>query len=865
MIQNFPDLVQQIFTNKDMQLYLDNSGLSDGLEWNKNHSAFKCLNRNHNDNSPSMSVTPRGSHVKCFSCGFIADPIDLHSHINDRNMHGEDFVNTVKEVADILEIQYTVADPSPEDIKKEAYYQAYKAVASLVVERNIDQELYNDKKITSFITERKWSWDVLAKMGVGMLSEETMAKLLSFDINEFNLTARQEGWEIFGPNKLIYCLLDNTKGKVVGFSSRDVTRGKESPIPKYIVSRSEVPTFNKRSLVFNLYNANKAMKVIDENQRSKTLFVFEGQPSSITFAHHGMFNSCAIMGNMPSEEQILSIVKASSDITFCFDGDKGGIEGLRRVFKEYSKLLANCSVKVKSMPEGYDPDEYIRANGINEFMKIPSSSMFEWALADAENSGIKDDKLVTYMAPIIATIGSPITREKNCRTLAIKTDYSLETVLEEVNLIVNKVEINANKKVKDIADEVALKIKHDPLSAIAILDEAKTKVDLVRSNIRTDVVSGDFCLSQIEEYKLASEAAGADFPGYKLPLLGGLANALNNDWSKGKMFNFGGDENTGKTSFSCFFMYNLVIGNPGLRAIYMTIDDSVQDLYKKFISIAGRHLTTGMDGYPDGFPLTINMVTRPAYWTDYLMATSPKDVPKMQKAYGLGYAWLEKVIKEERLIITGIPFIDKLSDFFGAIRTLRKKYPDQDEENNIVAYVDNIHKFSLPPGTVSPHLAWKDISGALKQESVRSACSVGGTLEYNSDKTKRGKDNRPTNESLAETRAFRYDTNFLCHLYNHMHHYSVDSPWYHSVKYNWDNQTLKMPTIEAIIGKNKISGDKGVHYLDFYPDQSYFKYIEPMTALLRAKNNDGGGAFPSNNSSSSVQELPFLDVDQEYE
>jgi DNA primase catalytic core len=860
MIQNFPDLVQQIFNNKDMQLYLDNSGLSDILEWNKGKTAFKCLNSKHHDNNPSMSVTPRGSHVKCFSCGFIADPIDLHSHLKDRTLSGEDFVETVKEVADILEIQYTVADPSPEDIRKEAYYQAYKAVASLVVDRNVDAHLYTDKKILAYLEERKWNFETLAKMGVGLLSEETMKKLLGFDIVDFNLTAKQEGWEIFGTDKLIYCLLDNTRGKVAGFSSRDITRGKGSAIPKYIVSRSEVPVYNKRSIVFNLYNANKSLKVIDENHKNRTLFVFEGQPSSISLAHHNMFNSCAIMGNMPTEEQILAIVKVSSDITFCFDPDNGGKEGLRKVFKDYSRLLANCTVKVKLMTEELDPDEFIRKHGYIEFMKLPTVSMFEWALADAEANGIKDDKLVTYMAPIIATINSPIAREKNCRTLAIKTNYSLETVLEEVNLIVNKVEINANRKVKDIADEVAARIKHDPSSAIAILDEAKTKIDLVKSNTRTDVISGDFCLSQIEEYRLASESAGADFPGYKLPLLGGLANALNNDWSTGKMINFGGDENTGKTSFSCFFIYNLVIGNPELRAIYMTIDDSVQDLYKKFISIAGRHLTIGMEGYPDGFPLTINMVTRPQYWTEYLMAKSPKDVPKMQKAYGLGYAWLEKMIKEERLIITGIPFIDKFTDFINVVRAFRKKYPDC----KITAYVDNIHKFSLPGGTQQAHLAWKEYSGQLKQESVTSACSIGGTLEYNSDKTKRGKDNRPTNESLAETRSFRYDTNFLLHLYNHMHYFAVDSPWYHTTKYNWEDRPIKMPTIEGIIGKNKISGDKTTHYLDFYPDQSYFKYVEPMTALLRAKNNDAGGdSFSA--AASSVGELPYLDVDQEYE
>jgi hypothetical protein len=123
--------------------------------------------------------------------------------------------------------------------------------------------------------------------------------------------------------------------------------------------------------------------------------------------------------------------------------------------------------------------------------------------------------------------------------------------------------------------------------------------------------------------------------------------------------------------------------------------------------------------------------------------------------------------------------------------------------------------------------------------AVELGMSVGGTLEYNSDTTKRGKQGRPTNASLAESRSFRYDANALLHMYNNLHVVGRDSPWYHEVSHPWSpGIKKKWPVVEMIIGKNKISDNKESHYFDFHCGSSYFDYVDPAVAIGRAVKNE---------------------------
>ena len=206
----------------------------------------------------------------------------------------------------------------------------------------------------------------------------------------------------------------------------------------------------------------------------------------------------------------------------------------------------------------------------------------------------------------------------------------------------------------------------------------------------------------------------------------------------------------------------------------------------------------------------------------------------MLYAYKVGYQEIMKMAREERLVLFGIPHAQNLEDFERAIASFRKKYPS----DNIFAYLDNIHK--LPLGNADARLAFKDISNRVKMASVRHNIAIGGTLEYNSDSNKRQKDQRPTNSSLAESRAFRYDASAIVHVYNHKHVFGDKSNWYHETKsVSRPGVIQKFPVIEAIIGKNKISGDKDTHCFLFHPTSSWFEEVDTyeIAQVVQARDN----------------------------
>ena len=63
-------------------------------------------------------------------------------------------------------------------------------------------------------------------------------------------------------------------------------------------------------------------------------------------------------------------------ITICYDSDKAGIEAAFRA----GNLLndAGCSIKVALMPDGLDPDEYIKKNGAEKFRNEVIGASLTW-------------------------------------------------------------------------------------------------------------------------------------------------------------------------------------------------------------------------------------------------------------------------------------------------------------------------------------------------------------------------------------------------------------------------------------------------------------------------------------------------------
>ncbi len=156
-------------------------------------------------------------------------------------------------------------------------------------------------------------------------------------------------------NRLMFPIFDYNN-KVIGFGGRALG---QNYLAKYINS-PETEFFKKG---FNLYNLNNAKT---ENKQSSIVFVVEGYMDAISLYQAGFKNVVATLGTAMTESHLNLVWRYFNDPLVCFDGDRSGQNAAQKISE---KLIAymkpNYSLSFLILPNGFDPDSFIRKNGRN--------------------------------------------------------------------------------------------------------------------------------------------------------------------------------------------------------------------------------------------------------------------------------------------------------------------------------------------------------------------------------------------------------------------------------------------------------------------------------------------------------------------
>jgi DNA primase len=152
--------------------------------------------------------------------------------------------------------------------------------------------------------------------------------------------------------------ISDMRGKVIGFGGRAIVR---DALPKYINS-PESPVFSKRSV---LYGVDKAKREITEKDEA---IIVEGYFDLIALHAAGIKNSVATLGTSVTEEQISRVRNYTENITLMLDGDEAGVKSALRLITLFAEMGINGTMVV--LPEGHDPDSFIRLNGLPGFQRV---------------------------------------------------------------------------------------------------------------------------------------------------------------------------------------------------------------------------------------------------------------------------------------------------------------------------------------------------------------------------------------------------------------------------------------------------------------------------------------------------------------
>ena len=215
-------------------------------------------------------------------------------------------------------------------------------------------------------------------------------------------------------NRVLFPII-NPQGKVIGFGGRAMSDVK----PKYLKRKG-------------LYALNFARKERDAGR----LVLVEGYMDTVSLRKHGVRGVVATLGTALTQEQAMLIKRQAPEVWISYDGDAAGQKAALRALDIFEEI-DGLTTRVIDYPAGQDPDDFIRANGLEGFERLPRYDAAEYRMLRARDDlDLNTQDGMTQYAmrccEILRRVKNPILRENYLRTLSQQTGYDREILLRQI-------------------------------------------------------------------------------------------------------------------------------------------------------------------------------------------------------------------------------------------------------------------------------------------------------------------------------------------------------------------------------------------------------------------------------------------------
>ncbi len=237
-------------------------------------------------------------------------------------------------------------------------------------------------------------------------------------------------------NRAIFPIFD-IKSKILAFGARLLLSSdknkEENSLPKYINS-PETPIYTKGK---NLYGLNFAKDAIRQNDYA---IIVEGYLDFIIPYQQGLNNIVASLGTALTEEQVRLLKRYTNNVVMVYDGDAAGQMATLRTLDIF--IEEGVNVKVAPLPVGFDPDLFVRKNGIDSFRKNIDNAekLFDYKLRILKSQYNAKDiegkaKISSEMLVTINKFNNAVLRSEYVKSLAETLNVKEEALLQELNKI----------------------------------------------------------------------------------------------------------------------------------------------------------------------------------------------------------------------------------------------------------------------------------------------------------------------------------------------------------------------------------------------------------------------------------------------
>lgn len=804
-----------------------------------------CLFPEHPDRNPSMSYWESENVFHCFSCGRVADIFTLAHLFEGKPNAGPDFIEeNVFYLAERYGLPYShlKRDLTPEEIKRQQYFRAMKVFSEYVVaNKNLD-----------YLNAREITEDTAKKLLIG--SVKNFKDLKNF-LNSSGIC--NEIIETIGikpstvnENKLILIIKDEF-GRPSSFVSREMVYDKNKFLKKYegareIVEDKKLYSEEKKERLIALtglegniierylrtskYINGETTIIFDKSrmfygwsdiQREYNpnipLVIVEGYIDFVTAYQRGIRNIVAIGSASFTDEQIsiIEVSKKIKTVAIALDFDTTGKKRTEKILDRLLKIVTTKTYKFAVYKQGFkDVDETLINNP--EFKKTGDmfelQDMFEFQLHILkENANGEMDQSVVFdeFVGLISKEKQPKDRSDKARILAkILTDYDYNTIIDQINYIINGKEQDFSKDIVTKAEYLLKEIRKKPSEANKFVNIFKEQVNEIEKEYdKKSKNVFETSLDFFEEIENKKEDENLFSINFNIPWFDHLILQPGNTVVISSL------ANTGKSTIFQTICRKVLLANQNVHIFFATTDDPGKKVYSNLVS--------AFSGLPREY------CGNPIYHKKYgirseeASAISLEMREKMYESYSKTIKNIKILIENKQLVLLDVT--KRIDDWKNLASAMKEIGENQELENSYkIMILDSANKVSVDGITDENQRA------AFLSENIKKMSETYGFLSFVNFELNKLKSNaRLSQFSLSGSKRMFYDCDVLGFVYNPMRNLQGDTRLTWERKDDKGNR-YKEPILVTIQEKTKAGNNEMNFKPYFYKLTTCNNRLEPI-------------------------------------
>lgn len=401
----------------------------------------------HHEKTPSFAINDAEQYYHCFGCG---EKGDVFTFI--QKYENVDFVEAMRILCKNanMEMPERVVDENAKLLKEKRtkVFEANKLAA---------QHFHSNLKTNAgylamkYLNSRQINSNSIVRFGLGYSNgKDALVRFLKEKgvtietMKDAGLVVAKENYVFDKMNGRLMFPLINAYGDVVGFSGRLLTGEK---MAKYINTEQTV-VFDKSKVI---YGINLIKKQYQQSKINYILLV-EGQVDVISLHQAGFPTAVATLGTALTPLHAKELSRYSQNIVVCFDGDGAG---KKATLRSLEILKDSFYIKVVTIPNGQDPDDYIKKNGSEAFQQLIDNALplmdYKIRTLASEydfNNNYEKSKFTSQAVDMVRELKSSAEQEIYLKLISELTRVSIDNLKREL--------LTENKKTPDKKEPIEL-------------------------------------------------------------------------------------------------------------------------------------------------------------------------------------------------------------------------------------------------------------------------------------------------------------------------------------------------------------------------------------------------------------------------